>query len=333
MPARVLIVGQGLAGTFLAWEFSRAGIPFDIADRGHATAASRIGTGMVNPITGQRLVKSWRIESWQTEALPRYRAIEEALSTKLVRPMRVRRFFRDERERLVFEQKRERGDLAPFLVDADEDGLWIGGAAHVDLPALLAGSREWLREKGRLVEDEISPDQMEGDYSLAIFCTGAGICEHLPHVAQSRLAPAKGQVLRLRPEGSTGWTHDRDLVLNRGHWALPFDDGTVKVGATFEREFDSVEPTAAARRELEASAAALIGAPFSVLSHEAGVRLTTADRRPILGRLPGNPALGVFNGFGSKGALLVPCFASHWVKHLRDGAGFDPEVDVARFLK
>ncbi|MDB6128241.1 MAG: hypothetical protein JWM35_2137, partial [Verrucomicrobia bacterium] len=29
--AEILIVGQGLAGTMLGWEFERAGIPFAIA--------------------------------------------------------------------------------------------------------------------------------------------------------------------------------------------------------------------------------------------------------------------------------------------------------------
>ncbi|HRE82554.1 MAG TPA: hypothetical protein PLN52_16030, partial [Opitutaceae bacterium] len=95
MPAPILIVGQGIAGTLLAWAFEHAGIDFEIADAGHAEAASRVAAGIVNPITGQRFVKSWRVDELLPLARAVYRELEAELGIPLVREMRVwRRFSR-----------------------------------------------------------------------------------------------------------------------------------------------------------------------------------------------------------------------------------------------
>ena len=97
MRPDILIIGQGLAGTMLAWELERAGIAFEIADCGHEGAASAVAAGIINPITGRRLVKSWRYESWFPVARESYRALETALGTTLWHDMRIRRTFADER--------------------------------------------------------------------------------------------------------------------------------------------------------------------------------------------------------------------------------------------
>jgi glycine oxidase len=66
-----------------------------------------------------------------------------------------------------------------------------------------------------------------------------------------------------------------------------------------------------------------------VLEQASGVRPTSRDRRPILGRTA--PHEAVFNGLGSRGVLLAPWCARHLAAHLFDGAPLDPEVDAARF--
>jgi glycine oxidase len=120
------------------------------------------------------------------------------------------------------------------------------------------------------------------------------------------------------------------VILNRGHWVLPTSSGEARIGATYAREGELV--TRAARAELECSARELLGGrTFTVKAHEAGVRVTAPDRRPLAGRDPREPRLGVINGLGSKGALLAPWLARQWVRHLAEGALFDPAMTVGRF--
>jgi len=324
MAADVLILGQGLAGTLLAWELERAGISFAIADLGPARAASFAGAGIINPITGRRLVKSWRFETLRPLARAIYGELEAALGVPLWRELRVRRLFADERERAVFAQKRARGELAPFVPEAaDDSGFWIHAAARVDLRALLAAARARWSASGRL--RTATPHDLSSA-ALVIDCTG----EALAAAREFGFVPwefSKGEILELAVEELAP-----DVVLNRRHWIAPVGPGAAWVGATHEPGARDRQPTAVARSALEASARELLGdRAFTVTGHRAGVRVNLPDKHPVAGRHPASPDKGVINGLGAKGALWAPMLAQMWAKHLTAGTPFDPEIDVCRF--
>jgi len=325
MPAPILIVGQGLAGTVLGWTFERAGIAFEIVDAGHASAASRVGAGIINPITGQRIVKSRGVDVLLPRALEVYRAMEAQWGVSLVRAMRVRRFFNDDRERRVFAEKNTTGELAPYAGVADAEGFWIEGAARVDTAALIATARaRWLAD-GRLCEERVDLPKALGRHDVVILCTGANDCGGLAW-GDVTCARATGEILTLAVGGLAP-----EVILNRGHWVLPTTAGFAKVGATYTREGE-VLAGAVAREELTKSAVRLLaGREFLITAQESGVRVTSPDRYPLAGRSPREPQLGVFNGLGSKGALLAPWLAHQWVNHLTEGVPFEASVDAARF--
>ncbi len=327
MPAPILIVGQGLAGTVLGWTFERAGIAFEIIDAGHASAASRVGAGIINPITGQRIVKSRGVDVLLPRALAVYRVMEAQWGVSLVRAMRVRRFFNDDRERRVFAEKSATGELAPYAGEADADGFWIEGAARVDTAALIATARaRWLAD-GRLREERVDLPAALGRYDGVILCTGANDCGGLAW-GDVNCARATGEILTLAVGGLAP-----DVILNRGHWILPTAEGLAKMGATYTREGAELSAVVA-REELTKSATRLLdGRAFAVVTQEAGVRVTSPDRYPLVGRNPREPRLGIFNGLGSKGALLAPWLAHQWVNHLTEGVRFDREVAMARFAR
>lgn len=323
MRAPLLIVGQGLAGTLLGHACERAGLGFEIADAGHAGASSRVGAGIINPITGQRIVKSRGIDALRGPALETYRELESVLGVPLVREMRVRRFFRDDGERRIFEKKCASGELAPYAGAADAEGFWIEGALRVDTAALIAAARErWLRA-GRLREERVRIADALVAHERVIACTGAGD-DGGAAWGGVECTRATGDILRVAVDGL-----EPDVILNRGHWALPTGVGEARVGATYSRDgYDA----AAARAELERSAAELLsGRAFAVTAQESGVRVSSPDRYPIAGWTRTEPRLGVFNALGSKGALLAPWVARQWVAQLREGAAFASEVDAGRF--
>ena len=55
-----IIVGQGIAGSCLAFELLERGAKIEIFDESWRDAACLVAAGVINPITGKRLVKSWR---------------------------------------------------------------------------------------------------------------------------------------------------------------------------------------------------------------------------------------------------------------------------------
>lgn len=326
MPAPLLIVGQGVAGTLLAWECERAGIEFEIADAGHAGAASRVGAGIVNPITGQRIVKSWRVDDLIGPAESTYRRLEDALGVPVVRRLRVWRRFRSESERGTFFAKHHRGELAPFarLPAADSDGFWVEPALHVDLPVLIAAARRRWLAQGRLTERRVVLAEERARRDLVVLCTGAEM-EAVGGVTFDRV---KGEALRIAPASPVGAP---DVIRNDGHWLLPLADGEALVGASYDRTAVTLDPSAQTRALLEASATRLLdGGAFAVRATLAGWRVSVRDLRPITGRIAGDPTVGFINGLGSKGALYAPWLARQWINHLTEGVPFDPGVDASR---
>ncbi|MSU65647.1 MAG: FAD-binding oxidoreductase [Opitutus sp.] len=332
MNAEILVVGQGLAGTLLARELERAGLAFQIADSGIEQVASRVAAGIINPVTGRRLVKSWRIDTLLPVARAAYREFEAALGVTLWREMRVRRLLADDRERRTFADKQARAELAPYAGVAaqgnseGDDGFWIDGAARVDLPALLGAARERWRIQGRLRPETIDAAAEAGRHELVIDCSGMAAVRG----GEFGFIPwefSKGELLSIAVEGLAP-----DVILNRGHWILPVAPGAALVGATHEPGVLAPEPTAAGRAALEASARTLLNRPFQVTGQRAGIRVNLPDKHPVVGRLPGNRRLGLINGLGAKGALVAPALAQQWVRHLVDGAAFDPALDVGRWL-
>lgn len=327
MRPDILVVGQGIAGTLLAWELERAGLSFALADAGHASATSCAGAGIINPITGRRVVKSWRVDELLPLARTAYRNLESELSLPLWREMRIRRLFADDRERQAFAAKQAAGvaELAPFAGTADEDGFWIEGAARVDVGALLGASRARWKAQGRLHEAKVDSAEEARRHGVVIDCTGlagarSGYFETVPWEF------SKGELLEISVHGL-----EQDVVLNRRHWILPVGDTEAWIGATHEPGIVETAATPAARALLEASARAMLNRLFMITGQRAGVRVTLPDKLPVAGRQPGRAALGLINALGAKGALLAPMLAQQWVEHLARGRGFDPAIALDRF--
>lgn len=57
-----IIVGQGLCGTFLSWYLDQYNKTYIVIDEGKPSTASKVSSGIINPITGRRFVKTWIID-------------------------------------------------------------------------------------------------------------------------------------------------------------------------------------------------------------------------------------------------------------------------------
>ena len=103
------------------------------------------------------------------------------------------------------------------------------------------------------------------------------------------------------------------------------------VGATNAWHFEHDLPTEVHKQLILNELREILNCPFEVVAHHAAIRPTVRDRRPFIGQHPQFPVLGIFNGFGTKGASLVPFFAGQFVANLLNDVPLDKEVDIRRF--
>jgi glycine/D-amino acid oxidase-like deaminating enzyme len=273
-------------------------------------------------------VKSWRFESFLPLARTAYRNIEDALGVRLWREMRVRRMYADEGERALGAEASRRAALTEFIESVDESGWWIRGAARVDLETLLATSRKHWLATGRLRQEVAEIERERETHGLVIDCRGQAAAS-LPGCGGVPWEFSKGELLELTVEGL-----EPDVILNRRHWIVPVGPGVALAGATNEPGRTDQLATFSARSGIEKAVSEMLGEhrPFSTRAQRVGVRVNLPDKRPVVGRLPGQPRVGVVNALGAKGASWAPMLARQWSAHLLHGSGFDPEIDVRRFF-
>ena len=105
MRGQLTIVGQGLAGTCLAWRLWSRGQNFRLVHLGEGRSTSAISAGLLTPVTGQNLNPSWRLAEFLDEALGFYREVEVVLEEKVFHEIPILRLFANSEERQTFDRK------------------------------------------------------------------------------------------------------------------------------------------------------------------------------------------------------------------------------------
>ncbi|QEL16958.1 NAD(P)/FAD-dependent oxidoreductase [Limnoglobus roseus] len=338
----VLIVGQGLAGTTLAWQLLWRGVAFHIVDRDEPVTASKIAAGLITPITGKRVAASWRYDELFTAAVAFYRRVESQTGTPLFSPRSVVRLFQYDADRKQYEKKRI--DFGPHArppappLDEAEFRQTLGGfempAGQLRVPDYLHASRAAFGDRFRVASVDASELEIEPDGArvpslglrarAVVFCQGFWNAEN-PLFRSVPFTPAKGEILTLRVPDLR-----EDRTVNRGVWLVREGGDLFRVGSTYDRENLDHRPTAAGREEICTRLREFLRLPFEVVDHRAAVRPIVDRRKLLAGVLPHQPRVGFFNGLSSKGSLWAPHFAGQLADVLSGRGTIDAEVDLAR---
>jgi glycine oxidase len=141
----VIVIGQGLAGTALAWWLKWSGMRVLVVDREAPITSSRVAAGLITPVTGQRLVPTWRLAELWPAAVAFYRQIETQTGTLCFRETAMVRLLASHTETLSFKQRVASGQFDGLvrqpepLVDESWFGDEFGGfeiahSGQVDVP-------------------------------------------------------------------------------------------------------------------------------------------------------------------------------------------------------
>jgi glycine/D-amino acid oxidase-like deaminating enzyme len=316
------IVGQGLAGTCLAWELWGRKVDFKMVDR-ETGGSSRVAAGLVNPVTGKNFEPTPRVGELLPEALEFYAGIENLLDIHIWHPLPILRLADSAAEWKKMLGKITRpevarwlaGNGAPLSIDGWHGALELTGGGRLDTRAFLDASREFFQKHGIYQKAEID---ITAPGSGRIWCEGAaGLI--LGRFGSHRCA--KGEILTLRAEG---WPQSH-IRIGAGGWLVPLGDGLFKTGSTYEWEQLDESPSSAGREKVMAIARRLGGdEEFEVTAHEAGVRPILRRSEAMIGPLGGGDWM--FNALGSKGSLSAPAMARRLACWICDG--IEPENSV-----
>lgn len=341
----VLIIGQGLCGTFLHWYLSAAGLKCTIFDSNDKQGASTIAAGIINPVTGRRMVQTWMINELMPFAHNAYKTLEKELNAELIAKKDIIDFFPTAQMRRAFLEHVD-ANTEYLALPADEKefhqyfhyelGFGVITPAYLVQPsALLNAYRIKLKANGELVEQHIDVDLIQRNEQhwqlgtlrakFVVFCNGinsyqSAFFKNLP------FAPNKGEVLYIEAKGLPD-----NYIFKKGINLVPVEKDIYWVGSSYEWVFDNDQPTQEFLNRTNLLLKNWLKTPFKILDHRAAIRPATLERRPFVGMHPDIPTLGILNGMGTKGCTLAPWFANQLSRHIREGEAILPEASIHRF--
>jgi glycine/D-amino acid oxidase-like deaminating enzyme len=343
-----IIVGQGLAGTTLAYRMLQAGLRIRVIDPCKPNSGSLVAAGIVNPVTGRKLVKSWRIDELLPEVRSLYTELEDYLSAKFLYPIKIYKLFQNAGEVNDWMARRQTEGYEHFLSDISPSG-WQGvrashgvgtiqGAYWLSVETLILAFRARLKSENLLAAQPFDHSRVrfsEGrewvNYDRLnargiVFCEGYQGKSN-PFFSALPLSFAKGEIMTIRCPELSGL----DGILNRNGFVIPLGDDQFKVGATFRWKDESEEPSPEGLADLRKRLESILSLDYEILSVQAAFRPTCTDRRPLLGRSRVHASIWMFNGLGTKGVSLSAFFSKHLLAHMEHGQTLDSEVDLSRF--
>lgn len=345
------VIGQGLAGTAVAWELHLRGASLMIVDDPVPSTASRISAGLITPITGPKLAKTWNWDEDRPFAEQFYRRIEEKISQRIFEAGPSLHLFRSQVERDRFDVRMESEEyrsLARFLsagelpssLNAPWGGFEMRTAARLKVAEYLNASRRFFEARGEVFSATLNvKDDIEVTASRVQLPRWGIEVKHLYFCGgypsrgdgiwgKVRFNPAKGEMLTL---SIPNWTDSRPV--HAGVWLAPVGEDQFRLGATFEWKQLDHQTTTQGRSDLLERLQAWLNVPVEVLSQQAAVRPTMHDFKPVIGQHPHEPRLTILNGLGTKGALMAPRLAGMLVEQVTTGAEIPEELDVKRWFR
>lgn len=341
-----LIVGQGLAGSVLAFQAIRHGKKIRVIDEPDENVCTRVAPGMFNPVTGKNLVKSWLTDELYPYLHKFYPLLEQELGQRFFYSLPLYRPFATESEQhLWIERGRDpiyRSVLSDVYTssqsaDLNDDfgGLMLKQCGYINTIVLLDGIRRYLTAQNSYTISHFNHEELrvESDgvryggtsASYIIFCEGARVLSN-PWFRDLPIRPLKGEVLDINSQ------FDQQVIINRSVYMVPsVQPQKWRVGSTYQLREVVPGTTTEGRNEIEEKLKSVFKGNYRVDNQYWGIRPTSVDRRPMLGSRAKSHRVVIFNGLGTKGVSLAPYFSDMLIQWLEGTCTLNKEVDVNRF--
>jgi glycine/D-amino acid oxidase-like deaminating enzyme len=349
MTVDYIIIGQGISGTWLSYYLLTANKSIVVIDKENPQSASNAAGGLINPVTGRRVVTTWLAEELMPFVWNEYNALSNLLNVQYISKNNV----------LVFPTA---PDLMKAFADRIQDGngyikmsatnksvlreqiyfpfdvFEIDPCYVVKMHDLLQSFHNYLQIKNILFNERFDESQLIFRYDhveykninakKVIYADGIQSAESyfwnkLPFVLN------KGQALLLEIDGLNAL-----YTYKIGHLTLAcLSKNLWWAGSSNELEFASAAPSEDYKEKTVAALKAILKIPFKVKEHLSAVRSATVERRPFVGIHPTYKQLAILNGMGSKGCSLAPWFAKELAGNLIHGTPINAIANVHRFAR
>ncbi len=339
-----IIVGQGIAGTILAFEILKRNKSIHIVDQYLENSSSRIALGIYNPLVLKWFTKSWNAEI-QINALQKFcNDFEEKFSIKINHYKNIHKFLDSNYSINNWFEKQASPNRKDFM---ENDLKYLDGiekpfgvvlnSGWVNIKLMLDTFRSFLIEKKYLKESrflydkiKIKNDHIEYEDVISkhlIFCEGSSVLKN-PYFNNLEFKMTKGEIIHFE---------SKDLkikeITHSGTILIPISNDIYYAGATFNWNTNNLFCSKDSEIEIIEKIKKIKKFNYKLIDHKVSIRPSVIDRRAIIGRHSKHRNLYLLNGLGSRGILMTPYLVNQLCSFILKNEKINSEIDVNRFYK
>lgn len=338
-----LIIGQGIAGTVISYELIKRGWSVDVIDKYKPLTASKIASGLYNPLVLKRRRVVWQAPIMLEHVLNTYRGMEELTGRSFLQHKPVWEVLPDPGTENDWANLADQPKFADMIGDikkvvnphirAKSIGE-VAGSGKVDVEEMILAWSEYLSTQNSHYDTYVKPSEIvettdgwkwkENIYKHVFWCEGYS--QDNPFFPPLPFSPTKGEVMIVKASDLK-----LEHILHGNMFIMPLGEDRYKVGATYAWDALDDKPSQEGLEKLTEAWEKLVDCKFEVEEHLAGVRPNVKDRKPLIGTSPKHSRIHLFNGMGSRGILMAPWLAKRLVDQIIDGTPIPPETDLNRF--
>lgn len=323
-------MGLGIAGSSLISELIGRNKSFVCIDNFNPDSASHVSSGLINPITGRKFVKSWMIDEFLPKAVETYQSFERLLDQKLLNDKLIIRSLHNANDENQFFSRTTNEEYQEYITESYDGPAYdkylkeafsftvIKKSLNLDTSSLLKSLRLYLIEHSLLNDEEFEHGALKyydthleynGIHTKHIlFAEGANALNN-PYFKDLPFRPVKGEVLICKIED-----FPESHILKYHKFLVPLGNNLFWVGSTYDWDYSNPSASKKGYSELKQFLDSYLSVDYDIVDHKAGIRPATKYRKPFVGTHPIYNNIHILNGLGTKGISLAP----YWSNYLID---------------
>ena len=324
-----IIIGQGLAGSAMAWRLYFNNKSFIIIDSQAKFSASKAALGIYNPITGRKNIKTWNAETLFKELGTFYKKVEKSLEIKILYEKDIYRPFNNNKDVNDWDTRLGNNKYKKYLKKIDKNGIITKGSGYLDVKKYLKETKKYFECKGRYKVNNIKNEDLvnknnniviEGyNFEKIVMCRGINE-KKMNLFSEIPLTPVAGNSIKIKSN------HFSDYILNKGVSVFNITKKKLFAGSTYDNGYIN-EGTSHLKKKIKK----VINKEFKSLKSYFGIRPASRDRRPLVGKHDVIDNLYLINGLGSKGVSQSPYCSKELFDYIENNKKINKEINIDRF--
>tara|TARA_B100001057_G_scaffold458140_1_gene507110 strand:+ start:31220 stop:32263 length:1044 start_codon:yes stop_codon:yes gene_type:complete len=339
-----IIVGQGIAGTSLAFKLLQKKYSILVIDKYNPNSTSSIALGLYNPLVLKWFTKSWEVDNQLKDMFDYLYEFEKKFNTKINFKKNIHKLLYSTFDQNNWLEKQVSPKKSPYMsknlkfldniikpFGVVKKSGWVDVKLMLDTfrnylsNNLLISDEHFIHEKLNINDNSINYKQYMCKY--LVFCEGSAVIKN-SFFNYLDFKMTKGEVINFFSPNLK-----INEIIHSGVTTIPLGDDNYIAGSTFNHDLKYLKCTVESKNEIIKKIKKIKDFTFVINSQSIAVRPSVFDRRPIIGPHYKYKNIFLMNGLGSRGVLMTSYLANILLSNIFRKEKINSDINVNRFNK